>query len=94
MATKVLISFPDDFLAEVDAAAQEEHRTRSELMREALRFYLRNKNAAAIPRDDPRVRDAIRTMDDLSRAHPGTGEDSTEAIRYWREQRAAAGTGG
>jgi metal-responsive CopG/Arc/MetJ family transcriptional regulator len=93
MATKVLISFPDDFLAEVDAAAQEEHRTRSELLREAVRFYLRSRNSTAIPRDDRRVQDAIRIMDHLSKAHPGKGEDSAEAVRYWRDQRIGADAG-
>jgi predicted nucleotidyltransferase len=40
MTTKVMVSFPDEFLAEVDRVAQEEHRSRSELVREALRLYI------------------------------------------------------
>lgn len=40
MATKVMVSFPDEFLAEVDRVAREEHRSRSELVREALRLYI------------------------------------------------------
>jgi predicted nucleotidyltransferase/predicted transcriptional regulator len=40
MATKVMVSFPDEFLVEVDRVAQEEHRSRSELVREALRLYI------------------------------------------------------
>lgn len=40
MAVKVLISLPQGFLEEVDRAAAEERRSRSELIREALRSYL------------------------------------------------------
>jgi len=38
---KVLISMPDEFLNKVDSCAVAEQRTRSELIREALRTYLR-----------------------------------------------------
>jgi metal-responsive CopG/Arc/MetJ family transcriptional regulator len=41
-STRVLISLPDAFLQEVDQIATEEHRSRSEVIREALRFYLRS----------------------------------------------------
>ena len=38
--SKVLVNFQDDFLQEIDKIAQLEHRTRSSLIREALRRYL------------------------------------------------------
>ena len=37
MTRKVMVSFPDQFLEEVDRMAEEELRRRSELIREALR---------------------------------------------------------
>ena len=37
---KVLVNFPDEFLKEIDKIAELEHRTRSSLIREALRRYL------------------------------------------------------
>ena len=37
---KVLVNFQDDFLQEIDKIAELEHRTRSSLIREALRRYL------------------------------------------------------
>lgn len=37
---KVLVNFQDDFLNEIDKVAELEHRTRSSLIREALRRYL------------------------------------------------------
>ena len=38
---RILISMPDDFLSRVDFVAGNEQRTRSELVREALRTYIK-----------------------------------------------------
>lgn len=40
-STRVLISLPEKFLTEIDVLADEEQRSRSELIREALRNYIR-----------------------------------------------------
>lgn len=40
---RVLISMPERFLDEIDEVAENENRTRSELIREALRTYM-NRN--------------------------------------------------
>ncbi len=41
MSTKTVnISFDDGFLAEIDAEAKRESRSRSELLREAVRLYV------------------------------------------------------
>ncbi len=37
---RVLISMPENFLGEIDKVADYENRTRSELIREALRTYI------------------------------------------------------
>lgn len=37
---RVLISMPERFLDEIDSVANSENRTRSELIREALRTYM------------------------------------------------------
>ena len=43
---RVLISMPEKFLDEIDSVADSENRTRSELIREALRTYMyRNQKA-------------------------------------------------
>jgi len=42
-SARVLVSMPNDFMALVDNAAETEHRTRSELIREALRQYMKDK---------------------------------------------------
>lgn len=85
MVTKVMVSFPREFLAEVDRIAREEHRSRSELLREAMRFYIEMRRGTMRPGDHPRVRSAVATQDTLARLAPGTGEDSTVDIRRWRE---------
>ncbi|MBX2861411.1 MAG: ribbon-helix-helix protein, CopG family [Vampirovibrio sp.] len=41
-SSRVLISLPDKFLDEIDKVADDEQRSRSELIREALRQYIRN----------------------------------------------------
>lgn len=41
---RVLVSLSPEFLDTIDSLAEEEHRTRSELIREALRAYMRRTN--------------------------------------------------
>jgi len=43
MAERFLISMPKAFLERVNAFAEKESRCRSELVREALRFYMESK---------------------------------------------------
>lgn len=40
MSTRVMISVPEDFLKKIDYIAEGENRSRSELIREALRSYM------------------------------------------------------
>ena len=87
MAAKVMVSFPEEFLAEVDRIADEEHRSRSELLREAMRLYMQMRRGRRRPGDDPHVQSAVAVQDALSRLAPGTGDDSTADVRRWREAR-------
>ena len=41
---RVLISMPDGFLNEIDTVAEKEQRSRSELIREALRVYVNRRH--------------------------------------------------
>ena len=49
---RVLISMPEEFLSKIDQVADGENRTRSELIREALRTYIHKQkvreNAVAV----------------------------------------------
>jgi metal-responsive CopG/Arc/MetJ family transcriptional regulator len=87
MAVKVLVSFPEEFLDQVDRIAREEHRSRSELLREEMRLYIEMRQGGTRPGDDPRVRTAVVTQDALARLAPGSGEDNAADVRRWREAR-------
>ncbi|MGN0192824.1 MAG: CopG family ribbon-helix-helix protein [Candidatus Gastranaerophilaceae bacterium] len=41
---RVLISMPEEFLNRIDSVAEGESRSRSELIREALRVYINRRN--------------------------------------------------
>ena len=58
---RVLVSMDDAFLELVDTFAHKEHRSRSELIREALRSYMRRSSAANSQRadDDASVLEAL-----------------------------------
>ena len=47
-STRVLISLPEKFLAEIDQLADDEQRRRSELIREALRVYIKSNEKVDI----------------------------------------------
>jgi metal-responsive CopG/Arc/MetJ family transcriptional regulator len=87
MTVKVMIAFPDELLAEVDRIANEEHRSRSELVREAIRLYIEKRRKPGKPGDIPHVRQAVTTQDALSSLTHGAGEDSAADLRRWREAR-------
>jgi Arc/MetJ-type ribon-helix-helix transcriptional regulator len=81
---KVMISLPDEFLSEVDKAAKSEHRTRSELIREALREYFLSGKRSIKPIENPRVQEAFQTLRSLSWKEKF---DSTDVIRKMRDSR-------
>lgn len=55
---KVLVTMPDGFLDKVDSLADSEQRSRSELIREALRSYMRKVS-------DSQSRNAAKNADIL-----------------------------
>ena len=72
MANKILVSLPEKFLEDVDRVAAEEHRSRSELIREALRAYLevrQNKKVGEPPAsytvDDTKVVDDAKAFPNI-----------------------------
>ena len=48
MANKILVSVPEKFLEDVDRVAAVEHRSRSELIREALRAYMETRKGKKV----------------------------------------------
>ena len=85
MAIKVTVFFPQELVSEIDRIAREEHRSRSELLREAMRLYIEMRGSQRRPGDNPRVRSAVAVQDALARLAPGSGEDSATDVRRWRD---------
>jgi metal-responsive CopG/Arc/MetJ family transcriptional regulator len=50
MPKKVLVALPPGLLEQIDFVAQVEHRSRSDLIREALRRYIENFKRSQAPR--------------------------------------------
>ncbi len=78
---KVMISLPDEFLKKVDRTAQAQGRSRSELIREALRTVVGGKNSRARS-----WKQALAPLRELERHWVGHW-DSTDIIRYYRDTR-------
>jgi len=78
---KVMISLPDTFLRRVDRVAASQNRSRSEMIREALRAHL---TGGKIPRRSWRA--ALAPLRALEQQWVGQW-DSTDIIRYYRDTR-------
>jgi CopG family transcriptional regulator/antitoxin EndoAI len=87
MTAKVMISLPEPFLEEIDRQAKAEHRSRSEFLREAVRFYLRAQEGRLPPGQLPQVQRAVDIQDHLAEAMADSEVDSVEVLRTWRERR-------
>ncbi len=78
---KVMVSLPDEFLKKVDRTARTQERSRSELIREALRTMLGGKNARR-----QSWKKALAPLRELEQHWVGQW-DSTDIIRYYRDTR-------
>ena len=78
---KVMISLPDEFLKKVDRAAQAQGRSRSELIREALRTVVAGKDSHARS-----WKQALAPLRELEKHWVGQW-DSSDIIRYYRDTR-------
>lgn len=58
---KILVTMPDDFLHKIDGVAINEQRSRSELIREALRTYMRRINV----RNSQKSEEDAKTLETL-----------------------------
>lgn len=83
---KVMISVPKEFLLEIDEIANAEHRTRSDLIREALRRYTQTAKGYTKPADNPVVRDAVARLRSVKWK---SKFDSTKIVRKMRDSRYA-----
>lgn len=60
---KIMVSIPEEMLSELDQTAKEDHRSRSEFIREAVRLFLQVRKSRSVPNQDSRIRKAIAVQD-------------------------------
>jgi Arc/MetJ-type ribon-helix-helix transcriptional regulator len=77
---KVMVSFPGNFLKKVDRAARSQGRSRSALIREALRGMLGAGRARRA------WKEGLAPLRELEEQWVGKW-DSTDIIRYYRDRR-------
>ena len=83
-SAKIMISVPEEMLSELDHKAKEEHRSRSEFIREAVRHFLELKKAPDVPGRNQRIREAVSVQDALAKEDSSKDWNGTEEIRKWR----------
>lgn len=83
---RFVVTIPDEFLEEVDARAEAEHRSRSELVREALRGYLRSGGRMEDISNRPEFKKAIQFQDEMRRRHEGSGYSGSAVVRDMQDR--------
>jgi len=84
---KIMVSIPEEMVVDLDEAAKQEHRSRSEFIREALRLYFQARKSYSKPDQAPEVRKAVAVQDALAAADTARDWDGTYEIRKWRDRR-------
>ena len=86
--SKVMISLTDGFLQEVDTMAQAEHRSRSELVREAIRAYVATRAGGLHVPGRAAQQAAARIL--KARIRWPQGQSAESLIRQMRRSRYSA----
>jgi metal-responsive CopG/Arc/MetJ family transcriptional regulator len=76
------ISIPDEYIEKLDRAAKEGSRSRSDMIREAIKQFTDELDRERATRE--RREAAWRDMDEIRAKTKTEGFDSTEFIRAWR----------
>ncbi len=82
--SRIIVTVPDSYIENLDQEAKEEHKSRSELIREAIRHHIEEKRVWE-ERKKRRER-AFREMDRIRATTKGSDFDSTDFIRRWRHR--------
>jgi len=83
--SKIIVNMPDEFLRLIDETAKREHRSRSELLREAVRIFFRERASRITPlKENPDVKFAIKIQDTSRKKLSYPKISSVEAIRRLR----------
>ena len=83
-SAKIMISVPEEMLSELDHKAREDHRSRSEFIREAVRHFLELRKAPDVPGRNQRIQEAVSVQDALAKEDSSEDWNGTEEIRKWR----------
>jgi CopG family transcriptional regulator/antitoxin EndoAI len=83
-SAKIMISVPEEMLSELDHKAREDHRSRSEFIREAVRHFLELRKAPDVPGRNQRIREAVSVQDALAKEDSSKDWNGAEEIRKWR----------
>ena len=81
---KVIITMHNEFLKTVDEKAKAEHRSRSEFVREALRYYIAERRPDIIHERSKRMQEAVTHLDEARRRSMGGKVKGSEIIQQWR----------
>jgi metal-responsive CopG/Arc/MetJ family transcriptional regulator len=82
---RVMLTLPDEMLHEIDQAAQLEHRSRSELLREAVRLYLKTTPSTSEPKR--RNKQAVGIIEQLRRQAQVRAQSASESVEIIRSFR-------
>ena len=83
---RIMVSLPDGFLRVIDKEAKKEHRSRSELLREAVRSFLGERETFTSLKEDPDVKLALKIQNEARRKFCNLKVDSSQIIRHFREK--------
>jgi len=86
-SSKIMISVPEEMLSEMDREARDDHRSRSEFIREAVRHFLEFKRSHNIPRNISKIQEAVEVQEALAEGDTIEDWNGTDVIRRWRESR-------
>lgn len=86
-SSKIMISVPEEMLAEMDREARDDHRSRSEFIREAVRYFLEFRKSGKIPGKISPIQAAAAVQDALAEEDKDESWSGTDEIRKWRESR-------
>jgi Arc/MetJ-type ribon-helix-helix transcriptional regulator len=86
---RLTLDLPQELIAELENRAEKSGKNTSELVREALELYFRQRPVRK-PRDDisdrPEFQRAIQFQDDMRRRLEGSGYSGSAAVREMRDR--------
>ena len=86
---EVTLDLPEELITKLESRAEKNGKNTSELVREALELYFRQRpvrKPGGDISDRPEFRQAIKLQDDMRRRHEGSGYSGSAAVRQMRDR--------